>query len=86
MASKQTVRPVLAMPLPAVLAQAAQDENPAPKRQAVEVGAQAIYEFRPHPKKVPWNNLADDRRAPFRALMKELIAAINAAGFQIRKT
>lgn len=52
---------------------------------AIEVGARAIYEFRAHPKKRPWETISEEERAPYRDRMKRLSAAIGEAGFQIRR-
>lgn len=52
---------------------------------AIEVGARAIYEFRSHPKKRPWDAISEEERASYRERMKQLHSAINDAGFQIRR-
>lgn len=52
---------------------------------AIEVGARAIYEFRAHPKKRPWDIISEEERALYRDRMKRLNDAINGAGYQIRR-
>lgn len=55
-----------------------------PMRQAREVGAQAIYEFRPHLRKVPGDQLAPEKRAPFLNQMDGLTKTLGRAGFTVR--
>lgn len=57
-----------------------------PDAEAVkETGGRAIYEFRAHPRKQPWEKAADETRASYRARMQELANALAAAGFVIRR-
>lgn len=51
----------------------------------LEVGGKAIYEFRSHPKKAPWEKAADETRAAYRTRMQELVNALGSAGFKVQQ-
>lgn len=52
-------------------------------KDVLEIGGRAIYEFRAHPKRAPWDKAAAETRASYRARMQELINALTFAGFSI---
>lgn len=52
---------------------------------AKEIGAKAIYEFRSHPRKAPWDLAAAETRAAYNARMQELINALSMQGYAITK-
>ena len=51
----------------------------------LEVGGRAIYEFRAHPRRAPWDSAAAETRASYRARMQELVNALGSAGFSIQR-
>ena len=52
-------------------------------KTVLEIGGQAIYEFRGHPKRTPWDKAAAETRASYRARMQELVNALEVNGFTI---
>jgi len=54
-------------------------------KDVLEVGGRAIYEFRAHPRRAPWDNAAAETRASYRARMQELVNALSSAGFAIQR-
>jgi hypothetical protein len=54
-------------------------------KEVLEVGGRAIYEFRAHPRRAPWDNAAAETRASYRARMQELVNALSSAGFSIQR-
>lgn len=54
-------------------------------KDVLEVGGRAIYEFRAHPRRAPWDNAASETRASYRARMQELVNALNSAGYSIQR-
>lgn len=50
---------------------------------ALEIGGKAIYEFRAHPRRAPWDKAAAETRAAYRARMQELVNALGSAGLVI---
>jgi len=50
-------------------------------KDVLEIGGRAIYEFRAHPRRAPWEKSAMETRSSYRARMQELINALNRAGF-----
>lgn len=53
-------------------------------KDALEIGGRAIYEFRAHPRRAPWDSAAAETRASYRARMQELVNALNSAGYSIQ--
>jgi len=51
----------------------------------LEIGGKAIYEFRSHPRKAPWDKAADETRAAYRARMQELLNALATEGYKVRR-
>ena len=51
----------------------------------LEIGGRAIYEFRAHPRRAPWEHAAHETRASYRARMQELVNAFSSAGYAIMK-
>jgi hypothetical protein len=49
----------------------------------LEIGGSAIYEFRAHPRRAPWDKAAAETRAAYRARMQELVNALGSAGLVI---
>lgn len=54
-------------------------------KDVLEVGGRAIYEFRAHPRRAPWDKAAAETRASYRARMQELVNALTSAGFSIQR-
>lgn len=54
-------------------------------KDVLEVGGRAIYEFRAHPRRAPWDKAAAETRASYRARMQELVNALSLAGFSIQR-
>lgn len=54
-------------------------------KDILEIGGRAIYEFRAHPKRAPWDKAAAETRASYRARMQELVNALSAAGYAIAR-
>ncbi|MBL8706685.1 MAG: hypothetical protein JNM30_17670 [Rhodospirillales bacterium] len=54
-------------------------------KDVLEVGGRAIYEFRAHPRRAPWDSAAAETRASYRARMQELVNALSSAGFSIQR-
>ncbi len=54
-------------------------------KDVLEVGGRAIYEFRAHPRRAPWDKAAAETRASYRARMQELVNALSGAGFSIQR-
>ncbi|MCC7045395.1 MAG: hypothetical protein IT562_01660 [Alphaproteobacteria bacterium] len=52
-------------------------------KDVLEIGGRAIYEFRAHPKRAPWDRAAAETRASYRARMQELVNALSVAGYAI---
>lgn len=52
-------------------------------KDVLEIGGRAIYEFRAHPKRAPWDRAAAETRASYRARMQELVNALSIAGYAI---
>ena len=52
-------------------------------KDVLEIGGRAIYEFRAHPRRAPWDKAAAETRASYRARMQELVNALSLAGFSI---
>lgn len=48
-----------------------------------EIGGRAIYEFRAHPRRQPWDKCAAETRASYRARMQELLNALGVEGYEI---
>jgi Tfp pilus assembly protein FimV len=55
------------------------------EKDILEIGGRAIYEFRAHPKRAPWDKAAAETRASYRARMQELVNALSAAGYAIAR-
>ena len=55
------------------------------EKEVLEIGGRAIYEFRAHPKRTPWDKAAAETRASYRARMQELINALGSAGYAISR-
>lgn len=55
-----------------------------PQRSLREVGARAIYEFRAHPRKVPWPQVSPEKQAPYLERIDSLLAVIKRAGYAVR--
>jgi len=53
------------------------------EKDVLEIGGRAIYEFRAHPKRAPWDKAAAETRASYRARMQELVNALSVAGYAI---
>jgi len=53
------------------------------EKDVLEIGGRAIYEFRAHPKRAPWDKAAAETRASYRARMQELVNALSIAGYAI---
>ena len=53
------------------------------EKDVLEIGGRAIYEFRAHPKRAPWDKAAAETRASYRARMQELVNALSVAGYVI---
>jgi hypothetical protein len=51
-------------------------------KDVLEVGGRAIYEFRAHPRRAPWDHAAA-KPASYRARMQELVNALSSAGYAI---
>ena len=54
-------------------------------KDVYEIGGKAIYEFRGHPKRTPWEKTVAETRASYRARMQELINELASAGYTIVK-
>ena len=54
-------------------------------KTVLEIGGQAIYEFRGHPKRAPWGKAAAETRASYRARMQELVNALEVRGYTITR-
>lgn len=54
-------------------------------KDVLEVGGRAIYEFRAHPRRAPWDKAAAETRASYRARMQELVNALSGAGYAIQR-
>jgi len=52
-------------------------------KEVLEVGGRAIYEFRAHPRRAPWDKAAAETRASYRARMQELVNALSSSGYVI---
>ena len=50
----------------------------------IEVGARAIYEFRSHPRRTPWNRLSDKEQAIYLERMRLLVAALALKRYVIK--
>lgn len=55
-------------------------------KDVLEIGGRAIYEFRAHPRRAPWDSAAAETRASYRARMQELVNALGSAGFSIQRS
>lgn len=55
------------------------------KADLLEIGAKAIYSFKPDPGKNTWEKAAAETRASYRARMQELLNELSAAGFTIHR-
>lgn len=53
------------------------------KSNYIEIGAQAIYEMRSHPRKARWDQAAVETRAAHRARMQELLNELAMHGFVV---
>jgi len=53
------------------------------EKDVLEIGGRAIYEFRAHPRRAPWDKAAAETRASYRARMQELVNALSIAGYGI---
>ena len=51
----------------------------------LEIGGKAIYEFRGHPRRAPWDKAAAETRASYRARMQELLNALAVNGYTVVK-
>jgi len=49
----------------------------------LEIGGRAIYEFRSHPRKAPWDKAAAETRSAYRARMRELMNALGREGLTV---
>lgn len=56
-----------------------------PTPDLLETGGKAIYEFRAHPRRAPWDKAAAETRASYRARMQELLNALTREGFKIQR-
>ncbi|MBX7201131.1 MAG: hypothetical protein K1X51_17315 [Rhodospirillaceae bacterium] len=56
-----------------------------PGPELLEIGGKAIYEFRSHPRKAPWDKAADETRAAYRARMQELLNVLATEGYKVRR-
>lgn len=54
-------------------------------KPVLEIGGRAIYEFRGHPKRTPWDKTAAETRASYRARMQELINELESNGYTVAK-
>ncbi len=54
-------------------------------KPVLEIGGRAIYEFRGHPRRTPWEKAAAETRASYRARMQELINALESNGYTVAK-
>lgn len=54
-------------------------------KTVLEIGGRAIYEFRGHPKRAPWDKAAAETRASYRARMQELLNALSSNGFIVAR-
>lgn len=54
-------------------------------KTVLEIGGRAIYEFRGHPKRAPWDKAAAETRASYRARMQELVNALESNGYTVCK-
>jgi hypothetical protein len=54
-------------------------------KSVLEIGGKAIYEFRGHPKRAPWDKAAAETRASYRARMQELLNALSVNGYIVAK-
>jgi hypothetical protein len=54
-------------------------------KTVLEIGGRAIYEFRGHPKRAPWDKAAAETRASYRARMQELVNALESHGYTVSK-
>lgn len=54
-------------------------------KSVLEIGGKAIYEFRGHPKRAPWDKAAVETRASYRARMQELLNALAVQGYTVVK-
>lgn len=54
-------------------------------KTVLEIGGQAIYEFRGHPKRAPWDKVAAETRASYRARMQELVNALEVNGYTVAR-
>ena len=54
-------------------------------KSVLEIGGRAIYEFRGHPKRTPWDKTAAETRASYRARMQELINELESNGYTVAK-
>lgn len=54
-------------------------------KTVLEIGGRAIYEFRGHPKRAPWDKAAAETRASYRARMQELLNALSSGGYIVVK-
>lgn len=52
-------------------------------KDVLEIGGRAIYEFRAHPRRAPWEKAAAETRASYRARMQELVNTLARAGYAI---
>lgn len=55
----------------------------ATKADVLEIGAKAIYSFKPDPGKNPWEKAAAETRASYRARMQELLNELAAEGYVV---
>jgi hypothetical protein len=54
-------------------------------KPVLEIGGRAIYEFRGHPKRAPWDKAAVETRASYRARMQELLNELSSHGYAVVK-
>ena len=54
-------------------------------KSVLEIGGKAIYEFRGHPKRAPWDKAAAETRASYRARMQELLTALSVNGYIVAR-
>lgn len=54
-------------------------------KSVLEIGGRAIYEFRGHPRRAPWDKAAAETRASYRARMQELLNELSTSGYTVRK-
>ncbi len=54
-------------------------------KSVLEIGGKAIYEFRGHPKRAPWDKAAAETRASYRARMQELLNELSVSGYIVVK-